>query len=354
VILYDKHIPLNEFSDILSEEMMPIDGRKINKKVLLETQARALFIRSVTPVNDDVLAGTAIRFVGTTTAGYEHVDLQSLRKRGIAFAYAPGSNAMPVVEYVFFALHEWSLSQHIPLKGKTIGIVGMGEIGTRIATLCTELGMHVLASDPPLEMFGMHSSSVMEWTTLEKLCTESDCITIHSSLTHGGLHQSLNLVQEKHFSLMKDGMLLIQASRGGIVNEQALLKALNTQDLYLAIDVWDGEPHWNESIANHPRLFMATPHIAGYTSSARKRGIEMIIEQYCSFLGKQCTVLKGENAGISFLDDSALPLIRERRFSEQKKRWLQNKKVDPTIFDEGRREFMHDQETLEEILRTGL
>lgn len=353
MIVYDVHIPLVEFSEILSEEMIPIDGRKINKKALLESNARTLFIRSVTQVNDELLAGTSIRFVGTTTAGYEHVDIESLRKRGIAFAYAPGSNAMPVIEYVFFAMHEWSQMISSALKGKTIGIIGMGEIGKRIAKMCKQMGMHVLASDPPIETYGIKSSEDITWTSLTTLFKESDCITIHSALTDNGFHPSLNMVSERHLSMMKPGALLIQASRGGIVNEQALLNALNHQDMYLAIDVWSNEPLWNEQIANHPRAYMTTPHIAGYTSSARKRGVEMIIQSYCDFLGKKCELSRSKNLGLSIHDATALSLIRERRFSHDKHQWLKHKEVDPITFDAGRKAFMQDKETLGEMLDLG-
>lgn len=353
MILFDAHIPLTQFSEILSEEMIQIDGRSITKKALLESGARALFIRSVTTVNDALISGTAIRFVGTTTAGYEHVDIQALRKRGIAFAHAPGSNAMPVVEYVFFGLHEWSQAQSFSLKGKTIGIIGMGEIGKRIAKMCKQLGMHVLASDPPLETYGIKPSEDIAWVSLDTLFKESDCITIHSALTDNGFYPSLNLVSERHLLMMKPGALLIQASRGGIVNEQALLNALNHQDIHLAIDVWSNEPRWNKQIAHHPRAFMTTPHIAGYTSSARKRGIEMIIQAYCDFLGKKCEMSPSKNVGISIHDASALSLIRERRFSLDKQLWLKHKEVDPITFDAGRKVFMQDEETLGEILDIG-
>jgi erythronate-4-phosphate dehydrogenase len=349
VILYDEHIPLSQYSGILAEELMPVNGRNITKKLLLETGARALFIRSVTPINDDVIAGTSIRFIGTTTAGYEHVDIQSLRKRGISFAYAPGSNAMPVVEYVFFALHQWIQSRNELLKGKTIGIIGMGEIGKRVAIMCKQLGMHVLASDPPLEIYGLIQSQDYEWCSLSKLCQESDCITIHSALTYSELFPSMNLLQDSHFSLMKSGALLIQASRGGIVNETSLLRALNTNHLHLAIDVWNGEPLWNEQIAQHPKAFMTTPHIAGYTGSARKRGIEMIVKQYCEFNEKECNIQYAEHQGISFQNPNAVSLLCERRFTKEKMEWLKYKEVNPEIFDAGRREFMFDQETLSEI-----
>ena len=349
MILYDAHIPLPQYSGIITEELMPLDGRTITKKVLLETGARALFVRSVTPINDDLIAGTSIRFVGTTTAGYEHVDIQSLRKRGIGFAYAPGSNAMPVVEYVFFALHEWIESQNQSLKGKTIGIIGMGEIGKRIANMCKTLGMHVLASDPPLEIYGLMNSEEYELTSLRTICRESDCITIHSALTDSGFFPSIHLLQDTHFASMKRGALLIQASRGGIVNEKSLLNALNINDLHLAIDVWDGEPRWNAQIANHPRAFMTTPHIAGYTSSARKRGIEMIVKQYCEFYGMECDIQHSDTEGISLQNPNALSLLRERRFAKDKMEWLKGKVIDTQMFDEGRRQFMHDQETFADI-----
>jgi erythronate-4-phosphate dehydrogenase len=350
VILYDQHIPLHEYSDFVSEQMMPFDGRSLTKQVLLETGARALFVRSVTKVNQELIAGTQLRFVGTTTAGYEHIDIEALRKRGIAFAYAPGSNAMPVAEYVFFALHEWSKRIQCSLQGKTIGIIGMGEIGKRIAHICVNIGMQVIASDPPLEVYGFKPMNGVKWVPLTILFEKSDCITIHSALTQDGIFPTANLIHAEQFEHMKSGALLIHAARGGIVHEPSLVKALNEKNLNLAIDVWEHEPLWNEQIAMHPNAFMTTPHIAGYTGDARKRGIEMIIKQYCTFLGISCDTLKAHDSGISFQDSKALSLLKERRFSDVKMHWLKEKTIDPRHFDAGRRECMQDEETLADVL----
>jgi phosphoglycerate dehydrogenase-like enzyme len=188
-----------------------------------------------------------------------------------------------------------------------------------------------------------------ELTSLRDICRESDCITIHSALTYSGLFPSINLLQDTHFAMMKPGVLLIQASRGGIVNETSLLNALHTNDLHLAIDVWNGEPSWNQQIANHPRAFMTTPHIAGYTGSARKRGIEMIIQQYCEFYGMECSLKHSVGEGVSFQYPDVMSLLRERRFNKDKMEWLKGKEIDAQMFDEGRRLFMHDQETFAEI-----
>ncbi|MGA1277507.1 MAG: NAD(P)-dependent oxidoreductase [Candidatus Kapaibacteriota bacterium] len=350
VILYDSHIPLTEYAQQIDEEMLPFDGRNLTKKFLLESGARALFIRSVTKIDQSIIAGTRLRFIGTCTAGYEHVDVQALRLNGIVFTHAPGSNALPVVEYVLIALHEWSIKQDKKLSDLTIGIIGLGEIGKRVAKMCLALGMKVLASDPPLESYGMQMIQGVQWVGLKQLCASSDCISIHSALTFGALFPTHGLITERYVSSMKKDGLLIQAARGGIVNEQALLHGMNNANLHSAIDVWNKEPMWNQELANHPNTIMATPHIAGYTSAARKRGIDMIVEAYCKQMDAPFISQCAEHEGISFLDESAVQTIKQRRFSEDRILWLQGKNSEAEIFDAGRKTFMFDEETLSEIV----
>lgn len=348
MILYDSHIPLTNYAHQLDEELVPFDGRNLTKKDILASGARALFIRSVTKIDQSLIAGTQLRFIGTCTAGYEHVDVQSLRNKGIAFAHAPGSNAMPVVEYVLTALHEWQKKTNVQFPNLTIGIIGMGQIGTRVAMMCRLLGMRVLASDPPLESYGKNVTEGVEWVSLNTLFMQSNCISVHAAMNTHDLFPTKNLIKEYHCSLMKSSSLFIHAARGGMVDEHALLKAMNDSDIHVAIDVWKQEPSWNRELADHPRTIMATPHIAGYTEDARKRGIDMIVQAYCNLMDKQFTSQSNDMKGISVADPKAVNLIKERRFGEQKILWLQGK--EGNVFDEGRRTFMHDLETLSDIM----
>ena len=348
MILYDSHIPLTNYAHQLDEELVPFDGRNLTKKFLLASGARALFIRSVTKIDQSLIAGTQLRFIGTCTAGYEHVDVQSLRNKGIAFAHAPGSNAMPVVEYVLTALHEWKKKTNARFPELTIGIIGMGQIGTRVAMMCRALGMRVLASDPPLESYGKNITEGVEWVSLQTLFAHSNCISVHAAMNTHDLFPTKNLIKEHHCSLMKSSSLFIHAARGGMVDEDALLKAMNSANLHVAIDVWKHEPSWNRVLADHPATIMATPHIAGYTESARKRGIDMIVKAYCDLMDRQFTSQYMSTEGISCIDSNAVNVIKERRFSEHRILWLQGK--EGNVFDEGRKEFMHDSETLSDIM----
>ncbi|MFM7157667.1 MAG: NAD(P)-dependent oxidoreductase [Bacteroidota bacterium] len=350
MILYDSHIPLTDYARQLDEEMLPFDGRNLTKVMLLESGARALFIRSVTKIDHALVEGTQVRFIGTSTAGYEHVDLHALKKNGIYFTYAPGSNAMPVVEYVLIALHEWSIKCDKKLSDLTIGIIGLGEIGKRVAMMCLSLGIKVLASDPPLETSGKPIIKGVQWTGLKELCSKSDCISIHASLTFNNAYSSHNLIDASLLQLMNKDALLIQASRGGIVNEHALLTSMHDRNLYAAIDVWEHEPSWNTELANHSNTIMATPHIAGYTAAARKRGIDMIVRAYCKQMDKPFNTLCTEQEGMSFLNESAVQTIIQRRFTEEKTLWLKGKDQQTGMFDAGRNAFMLDQETLSDII----
>jgi len=350
VILYDSHIPLTDYAHLLHEEMMPFDGRNLSKKLLLDSGARALFIRSVTTIDQSLISGTSLRFIGTTTAGYEHVDIRALRNKGIILAHAPGSNAMPVVEYVLTALNEWN-GERAKLSGLSIGIIGMGNIGMRVAMMCTSLGMNVYASDPPLESYGLNRIHGVQWVSLKKMFSICDCITVHAALTDGDLFPTKNMITPQLLSCMKNDSLLIHCARGGIVSEEGLLEAMNEHHVKLAIDVWNNEPSWNHALANHSCTLMATPHIAGYTHAARVRGIDMIVKEYCKQMEYDFESQCHDEGGLSFLHPDALHLIKERRFTKEKMLWLHGKDVDGAIFDEGRRKFMHDQETLHDIMR---
>ncbi len=224
----------------------------------------------------------------------------------------------------------------------------MGQIGTRIAIMCQALGMRVLASDPPLESYGKNIIEGVEWVSLNTLFAQSDCISVHAAMNTSDLFPTKNLIKYIHCSAMKSPSLLILAARGGMVDEEALLKAMNDSNIYVAIDVWKHEPSWNKALADHPRTIMATPHIAGYTEDARKRGIDMIVQAYCDLIDIQFNSQCMRKEGISVIDPRAVSLIKERRFDEHRIQWLRGKTEN--VFDEGRREFMHDSETLSDII----
>ena len=322
----------------------------MSKKLLLDTGANALFVRSVTNVDKALLAGTNVRFVGTATAGTEHVDTHYLQQKGIAFASAPGSNAMAVAEYVLQALFSWSKKTQQSLEGKRLGIIGLGNVGKRVALVAHQLGMNIIASDPSLEALGISPLEFVEWKNYRQLLALSDCITFHVPYCVEGLHPTVNLFDESCISAIHNQALVIQTSRGGIVNEQALLRCMNDNAVYAAIDVWTQEPLWNEELVNHANTLMATPHIAGYTHQARERGVDMILDEYVMW-----KEMKGEkknriNEGIECNNSAVQSLLVNNRFNAQRCLRLKGLHANKEEFDKARREFMNDQETLKDVL----
>jgi erythronate-4-phosphate dehydrogenase len=305
LILIDENIPL------LAEALKPVlgatwqaqtySGRYVPVDKL--AQCEALFVRSVTRVDESLLAGTSVVFVGTATSGLEHVDTDYLRRHNIHFVDAPGCNSNSVAEYVTFAALEWAdmqaggtLVENAPdtradentLVGKTMGIVGYGHIGKKVAAYARKLGMTVLVSDPPLSerkyVFGENVESV----SLEELLERSDVVTNHVPFKRegrDGAHPTVGLFGEREFARMRHGALFVHTSRRFVALEAELLPFLREGRLHAAIDVWEQEPKINKELASLAML--ATPHIAGYSFEGKLRGSVMMAERFAEFFGVQ-------------------------------------------------------------------
>lgn len=268
-----------------------LPAKQITRAALAD--ADLLICRSTVKVNADLLAGTPIKFVGTCTIGVDHVDETDLKARGIGFAAAPGCNANSVGEYVVALLLRWALAQGAALSGKTIGIVGVGNVGRRLEEKARALGLRVLRCDPPRAEAGEPGFS-----PLEDLLAQSDFLTLHVPLEKTGAHPTFELADARFFAQMKRGAFFINASRGKVMREDALLSALESGQLGgAALDVYYNEP--NIPPALHARLFSATPHIAGHSFDGKVAGTEMILAAAARFFG-----LSGADA-----EWSALPLM---------------------------------------------
>jgi erythronate-4-phosphate dehydrogenase len=191
-IIADANIPFVKecFSSIGEVEVFP--SRQITRDVIGE--AECLLVRSVTKVGSDLLAGSKVRFVGTATIGFDHIDIGNLSRNNIGFASAPGSNANSAAEYVIAGLLEIGRKHKIKLEGKSIGIVGVGNVGSRVAKKCAALGMKVLLNDPPLQ----RESSDAKYLPLEELYG-CDFITLHTPLTFEGIDKTFHLAGEEFF-----------------------------------------------------------------------------------------------------------------------------------------------------------
>lgn len=346
MILCDKNIILPASLPSGFNDITFVDGRTLTNQDLIDAKCTALFVRSVTTINESLLKSSNVCFVGTATAGIDHIDVKYLNDHSIAFASAPGSNAVAVSEYVYFALLSYSHTYNISLKGKVLGIFGLGQVGKRVAKIAETLGMNIIASDPFLEESGMMYQKI-EWRKKREIVQEADIISIHTPLTFHGAYPTAYMFSREECEIMT-ASLLIQTSRGGIIEESALLKKLQTSYLLLAIDVWEEEPLWNAHIAKHSSTYMATPHIAGYTTTARERGGEMIVEAYARFKGLHISEhIKKQH----YIDDNDVyRTLQLHRFAENKRTVLKKHDVDSIYFDECRQQCLQDIESMRDPL----
>lgn len=279
-LLVDENIPRARdlFGRLGSVRLMA--GRAIRPADLADVDL--LLIRSVTRITDELLEGSPVRFVGTATAGTDHVDEACLRRRGIAFASAPGSNAAGVADYVAVALAVVAARRRWELEGKTIGVIGHGEVGSRVVARARALGMRVLVNDPPLARATGNSL----YRPLDEVLAESDVVSLHCCLTNGGPDATVGLADEGFLRRMRRGSVFINASRGEVVDEGALLAALEKGIVEtLILDVWGGEPSPDPRLLR--RADIASPHIGGYSVEGKLRGAQMIYEAACRFLGRE-------------------------------------------------------------------
>jgi erythronate-4-phosphate dehydrogenase len=272
-IVADGNIPFVKecFSSIGEVEI--VAGREIKPGVVAD--ADVLLVRSVTPVGLELLAGSKVRFVGTATIGFEHVDVDFLKCHHIGFASAPGSNANSVAEYILAALLEAGEKYKIRLEGKSIGIIGMGNVGSRVAVKAAALGMKTLLNDPPLQ----RETGDTKYLPIEELFG-CDFVTVHTPLTFEGIDKTFHLADERFFGSLKKGCVFLNTARGGVVDTNALKAAMKKGIVKAAVlDVWEDEPNIDTELLEMADI--GTPHIAGYSFDGKVGGMIMIYKAVC-------------------------------------------------------------------------
>jgi erythronate-4-phosphate dehydrogenase len=274
-IVADGNIPFVKecFSSIGKVEI--VTGREIKPGVVAD--ADVLLVRSVTPVGLELLAGSKVRFVGTATIGFEHVDVDFLKCHHIGFASAPGSNANSVAEYILAALLEAGEKYKIRLEGKSIGIIGMGNVGSRVAVKAAALGMKTLLNDPPLQ----RETGDTKYLPIEELFG-CDFVTVHTPLTFEGVDKTFHLADERFFGSLKKGCVFLNTARGGVVDTNALKAAMKKGIVKSAmLDVWENEPNIDTELLEMADI--GTPHIAGYSFDGKVGGMIMIYKAVCEY-----------------------------------------------------------------------
>ncbi len=276
-IVADANIPFVQecFSSI--GEVAIVSGRDMKPAVVAD--ADTLLVRSITRVDEGLLAGSSIRFVGTATIGFDHVDLDYLHAHHIGFASAPGSNANSAAEYIIAALLDVGRRHKIQLEGRSIGVIGVGNVGGRVAQKCDALGMRVLRNDPPLQ----RQTGSPIYVPIEALY-DCDFITFHTPLTREGVDKTFHLADEPFFGHLKEDVVLLNASRGAVVDSVALKAAIDDERLGpVVLDVWENEPNIDVELLD--QVDLASPHIAGYSFDGKIAGLIMIYRAVCEFFG---------------------------------------------------------------------
>lgn len=278
-ILVDENMPYARELFSRTGTVVAVPGRPVPQAEL--DDADGLMVRSVTKVNAELLSGKPVKFVGTATAGTDHIDEAFLQAQGIGFSAAPGCNAIAVVEYVFSSLLLLAERDGFLLKDRTVGIVGVGNVGGRLQARLEALGIKTLLCDPPRADRGDDG----EFLPLSTLVADADILTFHTPLYKQGEYKTLHLADEALLKALKPGSILINACRGPVVDNAALLKVLEQRDdLSVILDVWEPEPEL--SLPLLAKVDIATAHIAGYTLEGKARGTTQVFEAWTAFLGK--------------------------------------------------------------------
>ncbi|MEQ8822223.1 MAG: 4-phosphoerythronate dehydrogenase [Sumerlaeia bacterium] len=278
-ILADENIPrVREALAGLDAEITTKLGRAMTRADLQGVDA--LLVRSVTRVDEALLAGTPVRFVGTATIGTDHIDLDYLKSQGIGFSSAAGSNARSVLEYVLTALAHIAVARGIDWRGKTLGIVGRGNIGSLVEEHAGALGLSTIVCDPPLARAGGGGMFV----DLDTLLELSDVVTCHVPLNRQGPDKTVGLIGARELELLGPGGWIVNSSRGVVVDNEALESALAEGRIGGAVlDVWEGEPRISQSLAR--RVHLATAHIAGYSAEGKLNGTRQIADALRAHFG---------------------------------------------------------------------
>lgn len=270
-IVADENLALTDYFFADMGEIRHVAGRHLQHQDVQD--AEVLLVRSVTKVNAALIDQTALKFVGSATIGTDHLDQAALAQQHIVWSNAAGCNAQAVAEYVVTAilhLEPCLLEQSKPF---CLGIVGLGNVGKRLAYLAKILGWQVLAHDPYVV------DPEVEQVDLNVLLQQADAVSLHVPLTHEQDHATYHLINAERLALMPSHSILINAARGAVVEEAALIEDIAHCGRRVVLDVFEHEPVISAELLQ--RLSLATPHIAGYSLEGKARGTQMIYDAYC-------------------------------------------------------------------------
>ena len=277
-IIIDDKIPYIKGALEPVAEVVYLPGDKTTAKVV--KHADAIITRTRTLCNKKLLAGSSVRFIATATIGFDHIDTEYCEKVGIVWTNAPGCNSKSVEQYVASALMVMALKKGITLAGKTIGIVGVGNVGSKVARICEIFGLRVLLNDPPRA----REEGKAAFVDLDEILEEADIITMHVPLNMYGFDKTYHLADETFFARAKKKPIFINSCRGEVADNAALKNAISSNKVSgVIIDCWENEPVIDTELLEI--IDLGTPHIAGYSKDGKANGTSMSVQEVSRFVG---------------------------------------------------------------------
>jgi len=277
IVAVDNDIPYWEQAFSQFGQLRAFSGRNLKSDFIRD--ADALVVRAVTPVRPPLLDETSVKYVAGASAGIDHVDVQYLKARGIQYGYAAGCNADSVSEYIVTALHILASRKRWDLKRKSLAVIGIGNVGSRVVKKARALGMEVRLCAPPLR----DSTGESQYQSLEEVMG-ADILTFHVPLSSEGLYPTRHMVDQRFLDRLSPVQFLINTSRGAVIDSDALKTALGERKISGAIlDVWEGEPVIDYGLLE--LVDIGTPHISGVALDGKIRATEMVREQLSNFFG---------------------------------------------------------------------
>lgn len=269
-VIIDDKIPYIKGALEPFAKVLYLQGARTNPEIVKD--ADAIITRTRTKCNAELLTGSKVKMIATATIGFDHIDTEFCAKAGINWTNAPGCNSWSVTQYIMAALYTLSTEKDIQLNQMTIGIIGAGNVGSKVAKLCRIIGMNVLVNDPPRECI----EGSEHFVPIQEIQEKADIITFHTPLTYEGDDKTLHLANDTFFNDCKKNIVFINSSRGEVMETNAVKNAIESGKITNAIiDCWENEPRIDFELLE--KAFIATPHIAGYSKDGKAKGTEMSI-----------------------------------------------------------------------------
>lgn len=303
-IIIDNKIPYIKGALEPFAEVVYLPGSETTPEVVKD--ADAIITRTRTICNEQLLKNSNVKYIATATIGFDHIDTDYCRDAGIEWTNAPGCNAESVNQYIASALFSWSMRKRITLSDLTIGIVGVGNVGSRVAKTCEILGMKVLLNDPPRE----RAEGSEKFVSIQTIQQQADIISFHVPLNMQGADATFHIANENFLQNLDKKALIINSCRGEVVNTEAIYDAIEANDVsgFIA-DCWENEPEINLDLLNHTDY--GTPHIAGYSKDGKANGTKMSVQAISKFFN--LGIDDWEPANVELPESTSIEINGEQR-----------------------------------------